>query len=461
MIKELFVAAVILLTPICSGEQPMWSVDAAEIWQQVFAGEPVQLENFVVTGHLNLSNLDPPLVRARFSLVNCTVAPSDFTGVTFQDLADFSGSTLDAASFSQAVFADDAGFYDTDFRGPVDFNYTRFEGYNYFAGALFEKEASFYDAYFQEFADFGNARFLKGCLFIKARFIDGAGFLDSRFDGSANFMGASFESFSSFADAVFNGTAYFGLAHFVDAIQFRDVAFDGDAIFGLAQMDLAEFNGSTMAGQVNFKSASIESLLLENVSFGRDAKVNLRSAKFTRMTTPWQELRGHLVYDGAVYLALARNYRDLEWFGDADWCYFDYRQENRRQKAWGVEKVIDYLSWLSCGYGVRPSYPLIWSMTLIALFGLAFFLTGGIRRSGQPAQDEKPNLDRHQEAPIAVPTRPGIRDCIYFSALIFLSTGPLEFLPVGRYRYLIIMEGIFGWLFMALLFVTLGRVMIR
>jgi hypothetical protein len=45
--------------------------------------------------------------------------------------------------------------------------------------------------------------------------------------------------------------------------------------------------------------------------------------------------------------------------------------------------------------------------------------------------------------------------------MIFLSQGPIDFLPVGRNRYLVIIEGILGWLMLALFLVTLGRVMIR
>ena len=45
--------------------------------------------------------------------------------------------------------------------------------------------------------------------------------------------------------------------------------------------------------------------------------------------------------------------------------------------------------------------------------------------------------------------------------MIFISRGPNEFLPVGKNRYYVILEGILGWLLLALFLVTLGRVMIR
>jgi hypothetical protein len=45
--------------------------------------------------------------------------------------------------------------------------------------------------------------------------------------------------------------------------------------------------------------------------------------------------------------------------------------------------------------------------------------------------------------------------------MIFLSQGPIDFLPVGRHRYDVILEEILNWLLLALFLVTLGRVMIR
>ncbi|OPY48730.1 MAG: hypothetical protein A4E48_02521 [Methanosaeta sp. PtaU1.Bin060] len=40
-------------------------------------------------------------------------------------------------------------------------------------------------------------------------------------------------------------------------------------------------------------------------------------------------------------------------------------------------------------------------------------------------------------------------------------SGAIDFLPVARHRYYVILEGILGWLLLALFHVTLGRVMIR
>jgi hypothetical protein len=61
----------------------------------------------------------------------------------------------------------------------------------------------------------------------------------------------------------------------------------------------------------------------------------------------------------------------------------------------------------------------------------------------------------------SVPERAILRNALFFSTCIFLSQGPIDFLPVGRHRYYVIIERILGWLLLALFPVTLGRIMIR
>lgn len=61
----------------------------------------------------------------------------------------------------------------------------------------------------------------------------------------------------------------------------------------------------------------------------------------------------------------------------------------------------------------------------------------------------------------SVTERAILRNALFFSTCIFLSQGPIDFLPVGRHRYYVIIERILGWLLLALFPVTLGRIMIR
>ena len=152
-------------------------------------------------------------------------------------------------------------------------------------------------------------------------------------------------------------------------------------------------------------------------------------------------------------MALIDNYRVLGWPSDEDDCYYKYRRLNQAEKGFEFSKAIDVLAWLSCGYGVRPGYTVAWAVLTILAFALIFWMGDGIRRSAKPLQGP---VEEN-----SVPERVVFRNALFFSTCIFLSQGPIDFLPTGKHRYYVIVEGILGWLLLALFLVTLGRIMIR
>jgi hypothetical protein len=192
---------------------------------------------------------------------------------------------------------------------------------------------------------------------------------------------------------------------------------------------------------------------MDKAQFAQNSRIILNDTDFTRFKAHWNEIAGHLVWDPGAYLAFVNNYHGLGWSTDEDDCYYQYRSLNQAGKQWGWSKIIDILAWLSCGYGVRPSYAVFWSLITILAFGLLFWKSDGIRRSAKPLY-EPAEVDR-------LPEHVTLRNALFFSTMVFLSQGPIDFLPVGKNRNYVILEGILGWLLLALFLVTLGRVMIR
>ncbi len=216
--------------------------------------------------------------------------------------------------------------------------------------------------------------------------------------------------------------------------------------------DLATFQGASFGRELNLKGSRISTMLLDGAVFGEKCKIRLNDSDFARLNAPWAEIEDHMVYDAGAFLALVENYRRMGWSRDEDECYYDYRSINQAERDWGWMKLLDAAAWISCGYGVRPGYAVLWSMLTIVIFALIFWMGDGIRRSSRPFQGAEAD---------PVPERATLRNALFFSTMIFLSQGPIDFLPVGRNRYYVILEGILGWLLLALFLVTLGRVMIR
>jgi hypothetical protein len=146
--------------------------------------------------------------------------------------------------------------------------------------------------------------------------------------------------------------------------------------------------------------------------------------------------RNQLSCDSPVLLALATNFRNLGQFDDSDNCYYRYRKQIQEQRGLGFRKVIDLLSGITCGYGVRPFRTLCISALLITFFAFLLWFGSGI--SGLQS----------------------IGDAFYYSALAFTANSK-SISWVGIYKYIGLVEGFFGWFFMALFLVTLGKTWIR
>lgn len=206
-------------------------------------------------------------------------------------------------------------------------------------------------------------------------------------------------------------------------------------------------------------------LIYDHVAIAGDIdisrQIDLHNADFARQEVRWPALRHHLAYDGAAYLSLAKNFRNLEWFEDADDCCYNYRRMSQAEKTlvyrekmhlminWS--KLLDGIAWISCGYGIQPRHMVFLSCFIIELFDLIFWLGNGIivEKTDTESQSLTPQGDLN------------FLDNIYFSTNVFTAKTQVKWYPIGIFRYFAAVESILGWLLLALFLVTLGRTMIR
>jgi hypothetical protein len=125
-------------------------------------------------------------------------------------------------------------------------------------------------------------------------------------------------------------------------------------------------------------------------------------------------------------LAPISSFKISEQFDDADDCYYQYRRKSQAEKklySWkgglpvmNWSKLLDALSWISCGYGVRPKYRLFLSILLIIFFA-GLFCTGNsivVEHINNPAT----GLHLAQDDTIH---RLSFADHLYISAMIFTT----------------------------------------
>lgn len=455
-------------------------VAAAQILIAIQSNQAVAFDNVSISGNLDLSKLTGPIGQ-QFKITNSTIiGTANFQEATFGEPLDLRGTTfLDNVSFAKAQFQGDANFAGTNFSADTDFRFTKFDravsfdgvrfgGVVSYANAQFDGNTIFEAANFLGDAKFDLAQFSRPVTFMGAVFSGDTSitnsqfggttiFMNSRFKGSTSFAGTRFASDVIFRLSRFNKGSSFGLTSFGGFSDFANVVFDDVAFFPASKFaDNAYFIEAEFNQDLDLEDARINSMQLDNATFGNDSKINLKGADFTRLVVPWSTIKDRLEFNGAAYLALVKNYKNLERFDDADDCYFQYRQISQANEPWGWSKLADVISWISCGYGVRVSYTAFCCLFTILFFGAVFWAGNGMRRFEQIGLEIPGCAEAIQKQ------RVSLVDAMYFSVAMFTtSQAPVNNYPVGVYRHLAMFEGILGWFFLGLFVVVLSGVLIR
>ena len=457
----LLLAIVVLLMPTGVQAQELIEVKATDILKEIENGEDVYFENVRITGKLNLSTIElekVPIARSddeiriwgleeELKIVESTIdiygsvfeGDVDFSNTQFLKNIDFSGTSfLGNIDFSGADFSGYyADFRGADFSGSVNFQFANFSGDVSFEDAVFSDDARFGVADFNGYTDFSRAVFSGDGSFSCANFTDIATFYGADFSGDAYFSNADFGGYTSFIATKFNGDANFRGTKFNGDANFGTADFGGDALF-----DSTDFTGKATFSHTEFNKVSFRMSRFTNVSF--------KESDFNRMKVEWFSLKGALVFDGPTYIKLIKIFREIEQFEDADAAYYQYRRLSQAKKKWSFSKLMDVVAWVSCGYGVKPGYPLIWAFVLIMVFTLVYWRGKGIKRLKENDGDKN-----------RVSRWAAFYNAFYFSVVTFTTVGYGDWYPEDRYRIVVMIEGVLGWLLLALFIVTLANVMIR
>lgn len=353
-------------------------IQASEILAKIERGEPVACLNRTIEGDL-----------------------------TFRELA------LPRDDEGRIIISEQITITNSEIRGIVEFN-----------NAIFQKLVSFMGTNFKRYAYFSKAKFCGDAFFSGADFYGDAGFFSTSFCSKAAFNGVKF-----------HGDARFKLAKFYDNVSFSQAEFYKDARFQQARFSM---NGCFWHAQFGGNAYFIEAQFNDTL--------DLSGLKFNIIHINWRSLENNLVYDGPVYLALIKNFKVIEQFGDADDCEYQYRKKSQdrktlydHEKGWDWSKFLDIISWISCGYGIRPLHT-VFSMSGVVFITSIIFL--GYFNS--------------------------MFESFYFSLMTFtgglmMFTGgePGIMTPDRWLRTLAMIEAILGYLLMALFVVVLARKFIR
>jgi uncharacterized protein YjbI with pentapeptide repeats len=426
-------------------------VPAKEILDKIQKREPVEYDNVIIEGDLDLSKLDLPTKHIKLTEYQKLLSRSNLVKIVPHQIDIRNSSIRGELNFSNILFQEDIHFIKVQVSGKADFSGAQFEDAAVFTKVQFDSDAGFSEA------QMGFARFMS------AKFGGHAGFSGAQFTIYADFSGAQFSKKAGFWCAQFSGVTSFIAAQFSGYAEFSQAQFDGEVNFLQAQF----------SGDADFQGAQF------------NAGLNLKLVKYERFLTRWESIKDHLEYDGAAYLSLIKNFRNLEQFEDADACYYQYRNLSQSRKDWykGPNRLIDllilihnkiisylqwimdfyawlnkvppliwihkfnwsklgdHLSWISCGYGLKIWPMVVWITATILIFAWAYYTHGGIARDTGNTS---------------------LIDSLYFSTFALAGRTPLDNIhPNGPWMYVVLLENLIGYVFLALFVVVLGRKVVR
>jgi len=403
------------------------SGNPGDIYYVYIVDSPIMIENSKISGNLFLQDC---IFQGSFSIWNTTInGTTIFYNSEFSQIASFTGSYFDKDSnFNGAIFRHDASFGEVEFNSGAEFTDALFEGY-----------ADFSSTTFNGFADFGNARFLRNdesSEEVMPLMPTTTGPIIIRGTPTSDEAGMS-EKYIRFSKARFNGNAYFNEVDFDRDVYFNEAQFKGIADFGGSRFyNFANFNKSTYDKYAYFSNCIFEKeAYFSNIQFNEDAlfklvmfkdKLHLDMSKYNLLYIRWNSIN-KFVFDDTAYLLLIENFRKLGFYSDADKCYVSYRNENR-QNLPIYYRPIDWMLWVLYGYGTMPELALIWSLIVITLCGGFFYFTTNIETT-----DKKTT----------------IQEALYLSATAFTSgartlggfiSAPEDITIKGNARYVIAAE---------------------
>jgi hypothetical protein len=360
---------------------------------------------------------------------------STFDSAKFKNLTD-NRPFASSIDFSSAIFSKGGHFADVQFGNSVVFTWARFISHKqfinaaYFVGAKFQDRATFWEVVFDGVAHFGSAIFFDDIDFKLTKFLDDVDFGGARFYGHAKFQGVRFDEKAYFKESSFWRNLVLTGARGYE-MRLKDANINGDSCISLSYAQISEkirelelvpacpWDGDCLWTKARLWSKSC---------------IMLDDSSILHLYVRWNNIKNHIAFDSASYLALTKNFRDLGEFPEADSCYYQFRRIEKDKKNIGISKIINLFEDFYYGYGVYPFKAVKASSIIICIFAFFYLLWNR-------------TFDLQS-----------IGITLYNSTLIFTANSKSIKWDYWFLYPVSLFEGILGWMLMALFLVTFQEI---
>ena len=443
--------------------------------------------------------------EARFS------GDAHFDGATFSAAAYFDGATFSGVGdFRGATFSRDADFLKAEFRGGASFLGTKFWKTVQFKDSIFSNILGLDSIKIKEYAGFRNAQIerLDFCCRGIPAVIEGHMDLRDSNIAEAHFQDITFEKDVDFSNATLGLTVFrfvtFGSdASFIGTNMNDCFAFENINIKGVANFTRAQFTCSNCANQKRFclSHVNLNNLILQWNQLpdyrlwvtSSDERVRSfldQAIHHLTLITGWHinvKTEEPLQPLSQVFEHLEASFRKSNQLDGANWAYYNKKESKRIEDQIGWLKTsnskwFEWFEWLTwgkaTGYGTKLGRVITWCVGLYLIFAFILYW-GKPTKKGQKAIKHPTAEEQDSEFKQRFLTFPNeymtnytgiwknkkiekiredIVNSLWLSFVVFFKFGYRDVsISGGFYRFIVRLEWILGWFFLAALAITIAN----
>jgi hypothetical protein len=421
-------------------------VNARDLLKHIENGDNVNLYNCTIVGELNASNMKlEKVTNPKFSELL-------IAGNQKEDLLIWWGIRENLfviksnIAIEQTIFEDAVDFSNVEFESYADFKADTFNSPTNFKADVFKDSANFIGATFKDSTDFDSATFYNLAYFNYATFYSYINFNYATFNEEAHFYNATFNNLADFHYATFKDSTDFDSATFSEEAHFCPTTFNGHTIFNSTTFkNSADFDSATFNNPTDFYSTN----------FNDPAEFIL------------PETSNNIFTDGKMCEFFRRCYNDETRYTDADNIYYNFRKRSMDEKGISFSKLIDFLSWFTCGFGTNIYFTLRCAAFIVSFFAI-IYRNPGVSLVKKRKYVIYPRFCWRKPGIYWIPdeTNRGIInvslvDCLCFSINTFTTLGSSNWRQRNKFWYVVTVEGVIGWIMLGIFLATLIHLLIK
>jgi len=325
--------------------------------------------------------------------------------------------------------------------------------------SIFSDSVSLRYCYFANTVRLRDVTFSKKFNLSENFFREEISFVKIIFNEASSFDSSTFNRVATFENNIFNDQTSFSKATFRERVYFTGTTFNY----------YTEFDKAYFYGSISFLGVDFNGLTSFHKTVFTDIVI-LEAKQFQNISITWKQLENYLWLPHLDYFRLMKIFEEKRQLNDADEVYLCAKNLERMKQPWYIRYSEYWLFQVPFGYGVKPFNTLCLSICIVFFFAFCFSKPNALKEiEKQFRHEEQQGL--FQVVPSNFSKR--FYNALYFSIHTFIIGIVSNWYPsdeflintrrikLFKFRTLSMIEGVLGWILLAVFIVILTRKFIR